>query len=216
MGPPISVGDDIPLAHPSTSEIMFPSAHPSLPKIQVSGPPVSIGNNFPPAHPSTSRIYITSAHGIALAFSHHSSNTQGTSNQAPTADVKAGTFLAVYLLEEPVTFDSPGNQTFTKFIHNKDCKPSLDDDEYSYDLAVFLAFTQYIQYAKTDGLAFVSDYQGSTELLTDPQILTHHSVSDGNDFFGDGNITSMVDDFEMKHVCNYYCKWPGFGLEVYA
>ncbi|KAG1901330.1 uncharacterized protein F5891DRAFT_979512 [Suillus fuscotomentosus] len=158
--------------------------------------------------------------GIALAFSHHSSNTQGTSNQAPTADVKAGTFSAVYLLEEPVTFDGPGNQTFTKFIHNKDCEPSLDDDEYGYDLAVFLAFTQHIQYAKTDGLAFVSDYQGSTELLTDPQILTHRclssSVSDGNDLFGDGNIASMVDDFEMKHVCNYYCKWPGFGLEVYA
>jgi hypothetical protein len=174
--------------------------------------------------------------GIALAFSHHSSNTQGTSNQAPTADVKAGTFSAVYLLEEPVTFDSPGNQSFTKFIHNKDCEPSLDDDEYGYDLAVFLAFTQHIQYAKTDGLAFVSDYQGSTELLTDPQILTHRcvyfqlvliatfthhsclssSVGDGNDLFGDGNIASMVDDFETKHVCNYYCKWPGFGLEVYA
>ncbi|KAG1763418.1 hypothetical protein EV702DRAFT_1051821 [Suillus placidus] len=158
--------------------------------------------------------------GIALAFSHHSSNTQGTSNQAPTTDIKAGTFSAVYLLEEPVTFDSPGNQTFTKFIHNKDCEPSLDDDEYGYDLAVFLAFTQHIQYAKTDGLAFVSDYQGSTELLTDPQILTHRclssSVGDGNDLFGDGNIASMVDDFETKHVCNYYCKWPGFGLEVYA
>ncbi|KAG1895445.1 uncharacterized protein F5891DRAFT_960119 [Suillus fuscotomentosus] len=55
--------------------------------------------------------------GIALAFSHHSSNTQGMSNQAPAADVKAGTFSAVYLLEEPVTFDGPGNQTFTKFKH---------------------------------------------------------------------------------------------------
>ncbi|KAG1814045.1 uncharacterized protein BJ212DRAFT_1274902 [Suillus subaureus] len=96
--------------------------------------------------------------GIALAFSHHSLNTQGTSNQAPTADIKVGTFSAVYLLEEPVTFGSPGSQIFAKFIHNKDCEPSLDDDEYGYDLAIFLAFTQHIQYVKTDSLAFVSDY----------------------------------------------------------
>ncbi|KAG1869084.1 hypothetical protein C8R48DRAFT_553754, partial [Suillus tomentosus] len=91
------------------------------------------------SHPSFQipRVCFVDA-GIALAFSHHLSNTQGMSNQAPTAD------------------------TFTKFIHNKDCEPSLDDDEYGYDLAVFLAFTQHIQYAKTDGLAFVSDYQGST------------------------------------------------------
>ncbi|KAG2120946.1 uncharacterized protein F5147DRAFT_563694, partial [Suillus discolor] len=167
------------------------------------------------AAPSPSSFQIPHVHfmeaGIALAFSHHSLNTQGTSNQAPIADIKAGTFSAVYLLEEPMMFDA--NQTFTKFIHNKDCEPSLDDNEYGYDLAVFLAFTQYIQYAKTEGLAFVSDYQGSTELLTDPQILTH---CDENDIFGDGNITSMIDDFETKYVCNYYCKWPGFGLEVYA
>ncbi|KAG1785331.1 uncharacterized protein HD556DRAFT_1250036 [Suillus plorans] len=151
--------------------------------------------------------------GIALAFSHHSSNTQATSKQAPMADVKAGMFSAVYLLEERVTSDTPDDQTFTKFIHNKDYGPSLDEDEYGYDLAVFLAFTQHIQYAKTEGLAFISDYQGSTELLTDPQILTHR---EGNDLFGDGNIASVVDDFEAKHLCNHYCKWPGFGLKVYA
>ncbi|KAG2126428.1 hypothetical protein BD769DRAFT_1341667, partial [Suillus cothurnatus] len=104
--------------------------------------------------------------GIDLAFSHHSSNTQGTSNQAPAADIKAGMFSAVYLLKEPVAF----NDIYK--VHNKDCEPSLDDDEYGYDLAVFLAFTWHIQYVKTDGLAFVSDYQGSTKLLTDPQILT--------------------------------------------
>ncbi|KAG0696555.1 hypothetical protein DFH29DRAFT_778806, partial [Suillus ampliporus] len=98
---------------------------------------------------------------------------------------------------------------FTKFIHNKDFGPSLDEDQYGYDLAVFLALTQHVQYAKTEGLAFISNYQGSTELLTEIQILTHR---EGSDLFGDGNIESMVDDFEKKHVCNYYCKWPGFGL----
>ncbi|KAG1847356.1 hypothetical protein DFJ58DRAFT_843242 [Suillus subalutaceus] len=138
--------------------------------------------------------------GIALAFSRHSSNTQGTSEQAPMADIKAGMFSA----------------TFVKFIHNKDYGPSLDEDEYGYDLAVFLSFTQHIQYEKTEGLAFISDYQGSTELLTDPQILTHRSVNEGIDLFGDGNIASVVDDFKARHLCNHYCKWPGFELEVYA
>ncbi|KAG1830255.1 hypothetical protein DFJ58DRAFT_848508 [Suillus subalutaceus] len=154
--------------------------------------------------------------GIALAFSRHSSNTQGTSEQAPMADIKAGMFSAVYLLEERVTSGTPNDQTFVKFIHNKDYGPSLDEDEYGYDLAVFLSFTQHIQYEKTEGLAFISDYQGSTELLTDPQILTHRSVNEGIDLFGDGNIASVVDDFKARHLCNHYCKWPGFELEVYA
>ncbi|KAG1801309.1 hypothetical protein EV424DRAFT_1545421 [Suillus variegatus] len=145
------------------------------------------------------RVHFVEA-GIALAFSHHSSNIQATSTQAPIANVKAGMFSAVYLLEERVTFNTTGDETFTKFIHNKDCGPSLDEDEYGYDLAVFLTFTQHVH----------------TELLTDPQILTHRSVGEGEDLFGDGNIASMVDDFETKHVCNYYCKWPGFGLEVYG
>ncbi|KAG2054776.1 hypothetical protein BDR06DRAFT_883707 [Suillus hirtellus] len=141
----------------------------------------------------------------------------GTSKQAPMADIKAGMFSAVYLLEEQVTSGTPTNdQTFMKFIHNKDYGPSLDEDEYSYDLAIFLSFTQHIQYEKTEGLAFISDYQGSTKLLTDPQILTHRSVNEGIDLFGDGNIASVVDDFKARHLCNHYCKWPGFELKVYA
>ncbi|KAG2050501.1 hypothetical protein BDR06DRAFT_639532 [Suillus hirtellus] len=67
-------------------------------------------------------------------------------------------FLAVYLLEEQVTFNTTGNETFTKFIHhNLDYRPSLNEDAYGYDLAIFLTFTQHVQYAKTEGLAFISD-----------------------------------------------------------
>jgi hypothetical protein len=76
---------------------------------------------------------------------------------------------------------------------------------------------------------------GSTELLTDPQILTHpsvlcfcsvthythdvalfRSVSEGEDIFGEGNIEKAVGLFEEQHVCNYYCRWPGFGLNSFA
>ncbi|KAG2112920.1 hypothetical protein BD769DRAFT_1364288, partial [Suillus cothurnatus] len=94
--------------------------------------------------------------GITLAFSHHSLNIQGTSTQAPIVNVKVGMFSAAYFLEEWVTFDPAGDEIFTKFIHNKDCGPSLDEDEYGYDLAIFLAFTQHIQYAKMEGLSFLT------------------------------------------------------------
>ncbi|KAG2079044.1 hypothetical protein BDR04DRAFT_997301 [Suillus decipiens] len=61
---------------------------------------------------------------------------------------------AVYLVEELITDE------FFKYIHNMDCNPMLDPDEVGYEIAVFLACTQHIQYAKTSGLAFISDYQG--------------------------------------------------------
>ncbi|KAG1842048.1 hypothetical protein DFJ58DRAFT_748303 [Suillus subalutaceus] len=73
-----------------------------------------------------------------------------------------------------------------KYIHNMDPNPLLDPDEPGYDFALFLAFTQHVQYVKTGGLVFISDYQGNTELLTDPQIMTHPSVSDKKDIFGGG------------------------------
>ncbi|KAG2148337.1 hypothetical protein BD769DRAFT_1345377, partial [Suillus cothurnatus] len=120
---------------------------------------------------------------------------------------------AVYLLEERILFND--KEEFTKFIHNMDCVPSLDEDEYGYDLAVFLAFMQHLQYVQTKGLVFISDYQGSLTLLTDPQILTHPCV-EGGDVFGDGNIEGMVNEFERKHSCNHYCRWPGFGLQPFG
>ncbi|KAG1825148.1 hypothetical protein EV424DRAFT_1287874, partial [Suillus variegatus] len=113
---------------------------------------------------------------------------------------------AAFLLEELI----PGGQdAFVKFIHNTDCDPLLDPGEDGYNTALFLAFTQHVQYEKTGGLAYISDYQGVTELLTDPQILTHPSVSEGEDIFGDGNIEDVVSQFTKKHVCNYYCEWSG-------
>ncbi|KAG1738720.1 hypothetical protein EDB19DRAFT_1636187, partial [Suillus lakei] len=121
------------------------------------------------------------------------------------------TVSAVYLLEERILFDD--NQEFTKFIHNMDYVPSLDEDQYGYDLPIFLAFTQHIQYVQTEGLVFVSDYQGSLTLLMDPQILTHPCV---DDIFGGGNIEGIVDEFERKHSCNHYCRWPGFGLKPFV
>ncbi|KAG1883961.1 hypothetical protein F4604DRAFT_1919768 [Suillus subluteus] len=113
-----------------------------------------------------------------------------------------------------------------------DCNPMLDPDEVGYEITAFLACTQHIQYAKTGGLAFISDYQGGCEVLSDPQVLTHpymifasafqvlliedrRSVNKGKDVFGDGNIEQAVSMFEQAHHCNNYCQWSGFKLECY-
>jgi len=45
------------------------------------------------------------------------------------------------------------------------------------------------------------------------------SVSEGEeseDIFGEGNIEKAVNLFEEQHICNYYCQWPGFGLNSFA
>ncbi|CAK5283906.1 unnamed protein product, partial [Mycena citricolor] len=39
-------------------------------------------------------------------------------------------------------------------------------------MADILCFTQHVQYEKSGGLVFISDYQGSKLLLSDPQIMT--------------------------------------------
>ncbi|KAG1780220.1 hypothetical protein EV702DRAFT_1043073 [Suillus placidus] len=124
---------------------------------------------------------------------------------------KTGSTRAVFLLEELI---EGGDDMFVKFIHNMDTNPLLDELDYGYDMAEFFVFTQHVQYVKTGKLAFISDYQGSTVLITDPQILTHPSVSDGCDIFGEGNIEASVSKFEDQHACNEYCGW--FGLETFV
>jgi hypothetical protein len=61
---------------------------------------------------------------------------------------------AAYLVEELITDE------FLKYIHNMDCNPVLDPYEAGYEITAFLACTQHIQYAKTGGLTFISNYQG--------------------------------------------------------
>ncbi|KAG1887168.1 hypothetical protein F4604DRAFT_1916981 [Suillus subluteus] len=124
---------------------------------------------------------------------------------------KTGSTRAVFLLEELI---EGGDDMFVKFIHNMDTNPLLDELDYGYDIAEFFVFTQHVQYVKTGKLAFISDYQGSTVLLTDPQILTHPSVSNGCDIFGEGNIEASISKFEDQHACNEYCGW--FGLETFV
>ena len=99
--------------------------------------------------------------GLALA---HSAPRPSVKGKAP-----CGTLCGVYLLEEKI---HGGSAAFTKFIHNMDCGPSLDEDEEGYDIAEFLAFTQHVQYVQTNKLVFISDYQGKYSTLH-PCMLTN-------------------------------------------
>ncbi|KIK37537.1 hypothetical protein CY34DRAFT_15633 [Suillus luteus UH-Slu-Lm8-n1] len=99
--------------------------------------------------------------GLALSHDHAQPGNKSKSMTMPWAG---------YLVEELITDD------FLKYIHNMDCNPMLDPYEVGYEIAAFLACTQHIQYAKTGGLAFISNYQGGFEILSDPQVLTHPYV----------------------------------------
>ncbi|KAG1737449.1 hypothetical protein EDB19DRAFT_1636975, partial [Suillus lakei] len=70
---------------------------------------------------------------------------------------KATSACAGFLLKEVI---NGGDEDFIKYIHNMDPNPLLNPDEFEYDFALFLAFTQHVQYVKTDGLVFISNYQG--------------------------------------------------------
>ncbi|KAG0706908.1 hypothetical protein DFH29DRAFT_995495 [Suillus ampliporus] len=159
---------------------------------------VSNASEPPPFH--IPRLRFVKA-GLALS---HDQVQPGHKSKSLTRMPRAG-----YLVEELITDD------FLKYIHNMDCNPMLDPYKVGYEIAAFLACTQHIQYAKTGGLAFISDYQGGSEILSDPQVLTHPLVNNGKDVFGDGNIERAVSAFEKKHDCNDYCKWSGFKLELY-
>ncbi|KAG6370500.1 hypothetical protein JVT61DRAFT_11413 [Boletus reticuloceps] len=138
--------------------------------------------------------------GLLLAVKPNENNAKSSG----TANVQTP-----YLAEELI----PNSKSFMKYVHNSEPYPLPEPDEPGYDLAQFLCFTQHIQYVKTGGLAYITDYQGSGALLTDPQILTHPSVNAGKDLFGEGNLVIGVKLFAREHICNAFCRWPGFKLD---
>ena len=63
------------------------------------------------------------------------------------------------LLEEVI--DDAMDGAFVKYIGNGSAQPYNFLEEDAIDRAKFLSFAQHLQYMKTDGLAFVSDFQGT-------------------------------------------------------
>ncbi|KAL4062911.1 hypothetical protein J3A83DRAFT_4380486 [Scleroderma citrinum] len=81
------------------------------------------------------------------------------------------TVSVTYLAEKFIPVSS--DEEFMKYIHNGNAAPCILMDLEAEENVDFLAFTQHVQYIKTGGQVYISDYQGSRSLLTDPQILTH-------------------------------------------
>jgi hypothetical protein len=67
-----------------------------------------------------------------------------------------------YLIEEYI--ETSGKNWFVKYLNNSSAKPRQFDDPKKTLRSVFLSFAQHVQFWKTDGLAFVSDFQGKQEL----------------------------------------------------
>jgi hypothetical protein len=87
---------------------------------------------------------------VALA-----SNSTPT-NHVPTQSSEKGS--RSFLLEEYIDPEIHGE--FVKYIHNQSLGPNRDLSEEKRNIALFLCFTQHVQYIVTGHLVFVSDYQG--------------------------------------------------------
>ncbi|KAG9308116.1 hypothetical protein JVU11DRAFT_12516 [Chiua virens] len=157
--------------------------------------------------PDTPPFHIPSIRFVDAGFAFRYSTGPARGSRAPSVD-------CTYLCEEEIV---DAKESFTKFIHNGNCVPLLKPDEIGYDIAQFLAFSQHVQYVETGGLAYISDYQGIRIMcyfssiglgrLTTPPF---SSIGDG--LFCEGNLEKAVELFREEHVCNHFCKWPGFEL----
>ncbi|KAH9476800.1 hypothetical protein JR316_0010715 [Psilocybe cubensis] len=100
----------------------------------------------------------------------------------------------VYLLEEYIESKSPtGDAWFVKYLNNSSAHPVYFANPEQNEWSQFLSFAQHIQYIETKGLAFVSDFQGTSI----PGLI-----------FGDGN--TKFETFALEHDCNKFCQF--FGL----
>ncbi|KIK75867.1 hypothetical protein PAXRUDRAFT_171445, partial [Paxillus rubicundulus Ve08.2h10] len=103
-----------------------------------------------------------------------------------------------------------------QFYHNGDLAPLPDPGEPGYEITEFLAFTQHVQYHKTRGQVYISDYQGSICQPKGSQLAYSSKVGEGKNLFSEGNLEIGVKLFEKEHLCNKYCKWPGFHLQQWV
>ncbi|KAF8430638.1 hypothetical protein L210DRAFT_3417461 [Boletus edulis BED1] len=67
---------------------------------------------------------------------------------------KPGSVGTTYLVEEII------DDEFFKYIHNGSASPVQLTNVEANKVAEFLAFTQHVQYTKTGGQVYISDYQG--------------------------------------------------------
>lgn len=112
-----------------------------------------------PSHLSIPQLKFVEA-GVFTVMSGDAKHSKSGSN-GPTR---------TYLIEEKINV--PPDGTFTKYIHNGSPCPVLESFDAGYDICLFLCACQHLQYIKTHKVAYVTDYQGYGNLLTDVQIMT--------------------------------------------
>ncbi|KAJ8072976.1 hypothetical protein PM082_019839 [Marasmius tenuissimus] len=103
-------------------------------------------------------------------------------------------------------FEEVVNGGFIKFMDNRSVLIPGWIHLQDLDVSEWLSFTQHVQYICTQKMAFVGDYQGDHQLLTDPQIITHLAL--GHTFAG-GNNPDCYWEMEQWHKCNRYCRHYG-------
>src|SRR5260221_3263044 len=84
----------------------------------------------------------------------------------------------VFLIEEWLNQDNHSRHKFLKYVGNhfpQSCVDSTEPPE-AHQVTKFLIFAQHVQWIKSSGLAFTSDYQGAGDVLTDPQITSNPCV----------------------------------------
>lgn len=89
--------------------------------------------------------------GVILV--HGALGTSGPSTAGPS------TIRHAYLVEELIEEDHLDN-FFIKYLHNASAKPVLQPNHPRWELSQFLCFVQHVQYEKTNGLVYISDFQG--------------------------------------------------------
>ncbi|KAK7030366.1 hypothetical protein VNI00_008427 [Paramarasmius palmivorus] len=116
-----------------------------------------------------------------------------------------------FLIEEVI----PGDD-FVKYVHNSCATPEIGPEDSDFPKAEFLLAMQHVQYEKLYRTVYVSDFQGSGNLLTDAQVMTSPAlVEENTSMFGDGNVDVAFKNFPRQHVCNPWCRWFGFNDFVF-
>jgi len=90
------------------------------------------------------------------------------------AIVRESTMEKAFLIEEWLDPDDE-ERPFVKYLGNRFLEPCVPSTAptCAHEIAEFLSFAQHVQWQKTSGLAFTSDYQGAGEVLTDPEITSN-------------------------------------------
>ncbi|KAK7035169.1 hypothetical protein R3P38DRAFT_3184742 [Favolaschia claudopus] len=117
------------------------------------------------------------------------------------------------MLEEVIDRETEG--PFRKYINNASAVTLALEDPEDQERADFLTFVQHYQMLKSHGTLFVSDYQGGSSLLIDPQIMTSPKALDSR-LFADGNIGKGFESFHTDHICNHFCNFFELGDDFKA